>query len=46
MSLRRGLKNEKVDVELSYLPFLETLLICLAKQSLVLIIDGNTFKKL
>jgi hypothetical protein len=42
MQLRRWLKNEKVDVELYYLPFIETLIKCLAKQSLVLIIDGST----
>lgn len=42
MQLRRWLKNEKVDVELYYLPFMEKLIKCLAKQSLVLIIDGST----
>ena len=42
MQLRRWLKNEKIDVDLYYLPFIETLIKCLAKQSLVLIIDGST----
>lgn len=42
MSLRRWLKNEKVTAELFYLPFIETLIVCLAKQGLVLIIDGST----
>jgi len=42
MQLRRWLKNEKVDVELYYLPFIEKVIKCLAKQSLVLIIDGST----
>jgi diguanylate cyclase (GGDEF)-like protein len=42
MQLRRWLKNEKVGVDLFYLPFIEVLLRCLAKQTLVLAIDGST----
>ena len=42
MQLRRWLKNEKVGVDLFYLPFIEALIQCLAKQTLVLAIDGST----
>lgn len=42
MQLRRWLKNEKVDVALYYLPFIREILQSLAKQTLVLIIDGST----
>jgi len=42
MRLRRWLKNENVDVELFYLPFIEQLIYCLAQQTLVLVIDGST----
>jgi len=42
MQLRRWLQNEKVDVDLFYLPFIATLIYCLAKQRLVLAIDGST----
>ncbi|MCK5354959.1 MAG: IS4 family transposase [Methyloprofundus sp.] len=42
MQLRRWLKNEKVSVDLFYLPFITTLIHCLAKQTLVLAIDGST----
>ena len=42
MQLRRWLKNEKVDVDLFYLPFIEVLIRCLATQTLVLAIDGST----
>lgn len=42
MQLRRWLKNEKVGVELYYLPFMESLIKYIAKQSLALIIDGST----
>lgn len=42
MQLRRWLQNEKVDVELFYLPFVEQLIYCLAKDTLVLAIDGST----
>lgn len=42
MQLRRWLKNENINAELYYLPFIEALIKCLAKQSLVLIIDGST----
>ena len=42
MPLRRWLSNEKVGVNLFYLPFIEVLIQCLAKQTLVLVIDGST----
>lgn len=42
MQLRRWLKNERVSVDLFYLPFITTLIQCLAKQTLVLAIDGST----
>lgn len=42
MQLRRWLKNEKVEVDLFYLPFIATLIHCLAQQTLVLAIDGST----
>ena len=41
MQLRRWLKNEKVEVELYYLPFIEQLIRCLASETLVLAIDGS-----
>lgn len=41
MQLRRWLKNETIDVELFYLPFIEKLIQCLASQTLVLAIDGS-----
>jgi len=41
MQLRRWLKNEAVDAELFYLPFIEQLIKCLASQTLVLAIDGS-----
>ena len=42
MQLRRWLKNETVNVELFYLPFIGNLLHCLSNQTLVLAIDGST----
>jgi hypothetical protein len=42
MQLRRWLKNEKVSVDLFYLPFITLLIQCLARQTLVLAIDGST----
>ncbi len=42
MQLRRWLKNEAVNVELFYLPFIEKLLYSLSNQTLVLAIDGST----
>lgn len=42
MQLRRWLKNETVNVELFYLPFIEKLLYSLSNQTLVLAIDGST----
>ncbi|CAC9513783.1 hypothetical protein [uncultured Gammaproteobacteria bacterium] len=45
MRLRRWLSNEKVSVDLFYLPFIEVLIKCLAKQTLVLAIDGSTTAK-
>ena len=42
MKRRRWLKNEKVSVDLFYLPFITILIQCLAKQTLVLAIDGST----
>lgn len=42
MQLRRWLQNEKIDVDLFYLPFITTLVYTLAKQTLVLVIDGST----
>jgi len=41
MQLRRWLKNQTIDVELFYLPFIEKLIQCLAGQTLVLAIDGS-----
>ncbi len=40
--LSRWLQNEKVDAELFYLPFIAPLIHCLAKQPIVLVIDGST----
>jgi len=45
MQLRRWLKNESVDVELCYLPFIEVVINSLAKQTLVLIIDGSVMAR-
>jgi len=42
MQLRRWLSNEKMGVNLFYLPSIEVLIQCLAKQTLVLAIDGST----
>jgi len=42
MQLRRWLSNEMAGVDLFYLPFIEVLIQCLAKQTLVLAIDGST----
>jgi len=42
MQLRRWLKNETVDVDLFYRPFIENLLNSLSNQTLVLAIDGST----
>ncbi len=42
MKRRRWLKNEKVSVDLFYLPFITILIQCLAKQTLLLAIDGST----
>ncbi len=42
MQLRRWLKNETVNVELFYLPFIEKLLHSFSNQRLVLAIDGST----
>ena len=42
MQLRRWLKNESVDAELYYLPYIKQILKALAHQTLVLIIDGST----
>jgi hypothetical protein len=42
MRLRRWLKNETVNVDLFYLPFIEMLIRCLSGQTLVLAIDGST----
>jgi hypothetical protein len=42
MQLRRWLKNETINVELFYLPFIEKLLHSLSNQTLVLAIDGST----
>jgi hypothetical protein len=41
MPLRRWLKNENVNVELFYLPFIEKLIYSLSNQTLVLAIDGG-----
>lgn len=41
MQLRRWLKNENINAELYYLPFIEALLHCLSKQTLILAIDGS-----
>jgi len=42
MQLRRWLKNEAVDIDLYYLPYIKQILKALAKQTIVLIIDGST----
>ncbi len=42
MPLRRWLKKETVNVELFYLPLIESLRYCLSHQTLVLAIDGST----
>lgn len=42
MKLRRWLKNESVDVDLYYLPYIKQILKSLAHQTLVFIIDGST----
>lgn len=42
MQLRRWLKNESVDIELYYLPYIKQILKALARQTIVLIIDGST----
>ncbi len=40
--LQRWLKNERVNTESFYLPFIITLIKCLSKQRLMLAIDGST----
>jgi hypothetical protein len=42
MQFRRWLKNERINAQLHYLPFIRQLLHSLAKLPLVLIIDGTT----
>jgi hypothetical protein len=42
MQLRRWLKNEAIDVDLYYLPFIKAILHGLGTQTLVFIIDGST----
>ena len=42
MQFRRWLKNERIDAKLHYLPFIQQLLHSVAKQPLVLVIDGST----
>jgi hypothetical protein len=42
MQIRRWLKNKNINIDLHYLPFMETVLSCLAQQPLVLIIDGSS----
>jgi hypothetical protein len=42
MQLRRWLKNESIDVDLYYLPYIKKILKALARQTIVLIIDGST----